>query len=298
MLPSTPASRTSRIFGWLTTLLGMNTVTSLDLLTAADEGRLARRIEVGLAAEHLDDRRYRSEAERDLLIAQGRQAWRHFLLANVRLVQKVAAAEARLSGVAFEDLFQEGCLALAVALQRFDYRRGRFSTYAMQCVQRHVSEAAAGRLGALALPPSRAVRLRRVHAVAARLSQRLGREADAAEIARELGETTVWVTQLLGYRAPVCFDVTAELWQLAAPATDPDQSVLRGQLPRLLRRVPADHAEVLRRRYGLDGGEPASVESLAAILQVSPSTVRRMERHGLGLLRRWLDGEPTMALAC
>lgn len=278
-------------------LLAMNTVTSVDLLSGEDESRLARRIEAGLAAEHLSDCRYHSDAEREVLIAQGRQAWRHFLLANIRLVQKVAATEARLSGVAFEELFQEGCLALAVALQRFDYRRGRFTTYALQRVQRHVSEVAAGRLGALALPPSRAVRLRRVHAVAARLSQVLGRPASAAEVATELGETTAWAEQLLAYRAPVCLDASIELWQPAVAVADPDLSLLRGQLPRLLRRVPAEHVEVLRRRYGLDGGEPASVESLAAVLQVSPSTVRRMERHGLSLLRRWLEGEPSWALA-
>lgn len=276
----------------------MKIVTSVDLLTADDEGRLARRIEVGLAAEHLPDHRYRDDAERELLIGQGRQAWRHFLLANVRLVQKVAASEARLSGVAFDDLFQEGCLALALALQRFDYRRGRFTTYALQRVQRHVSEVAAGRLGAVALPSSRAVRLRRVQAVASRLSQGLGREASAAEVAIEVGETTACAEQLLGYRAPASFDVSAEWWQPAAPVTDPDHALLWGQLPRLLRRVPADHAEVLRRRYGLDGGEPASVEAMAAVLQVSPSTIRRMERHGLGLLRRWLEGEPSLALAC
>lgn len=276
----------------------MNTVTAVDLLTAEDEGYLARRIEAGVAAEYLLGHGRWSDAERDLVISQGRQAWQHFLLANVRLVQKVAAAEARLSGLAFEDLFQEGCLALAVALQRFDYRRGRFSTYALQRVQRHVSEVAATRLGALALPPSRAVRLRRVNAVAARLSQTLGREATAIEVATEVGETVDSAERLLGYRAPVCLDVSGELWQPAAPATDTDQSLLRAQLPRLLCRVPFDHAEVLQRRYGLDGGDPASVESLADLLQVSPSTVRRMERHVLGLLRRWLEGEPTMALAC
>lgn len=282
----------------MATLVGMNTVTSVDLLTAEDESLLARRIEVGLAVEHLEDRWDLTAAERELLISQGRQAWRHFLLANVRLVQKVAIAEARLSGVTFEDLFQEGCLALAVAVQRFDYRRGRFSTYAMQRVQRHIAEVAASRLGALALPPSRAVRLRRVQAVAARLSQMLGREASTAEVASELGESTAWTEQLLGYREPVSFDVTDELWQVAAPLVDLDQRLLWGQLPRLLRKIPTDHAEVLRRRYGLDGGEPVSIESLAVTLQVSPSTVRRMERHGLGLLRRGLDDKLSVPVAC
>lgn len=278
----------------------MNTMTAIDLLTAEDEVRLARRIEAGLWAEHLlNSGLSRAEAtteELQLVVDQGRDAWQHFWLANLRMVHKIAAAEARLTGLGFDDLFQEGCLALAASLQRFDYRRARFSTFAMQRIQHQVSEASACRLGALALPPSRAVRLRRVQAAATRLSQQLGREATAAEVAAEFGKPSGWAEELLNHRPPTSYDADESI-HLAAPVTDPDLRLLCGQLPRLLRKVPGDQAEVLRRRYGLDGGEPAPAESVAGELQVSLSTVRRLERRALAKLRDWLEGDSVPALA-
>lgn len=281
-------------------LLGMNTMTSVDLLTAEDEARLARRIEAGLwAQELLDSAATRTDAsteELQVLVDQGHQSWQHFWLANLRMVHKVAATEARLTGLGFDDLFQEGCLALAGSLQRFDYRRARFSTFAMQRIQHHVSEVSACRLGALALPPSRAVRLRRVQAVSARLSQCLGRDATAAEVAAEFGKPRAWAEEYLSHRPAASYDADESI-HLAAATPDPDLRLLCGQLPRLLRKVPRDQAEVLRRRYGLDGREPVPVESVASELQVSLSTVRRLEQRALGLLRDWLDGEPAPALA-
>ncbi len=272
----------------------MNIMTSVELLTAAEEAELARRIEAGLVAEQWAEstsaRTQASPAERALLIEQGRQAWQHFWLANLRMVHKVAAAEARMTGLGFDDLFQEGCVALAASLQRFDYRRARFSTFAMQRIQQHVAEVAAGRLGALALPPSRAVRLRRVQAVSARLSQGLGREATTAEIAAEFGKPKRWIEQVLGHRPPAHYEAD-EAFQLAAPAEDLERSLLCQQLPRLLRKVPRDQAELLRRRYGLDGADPMPVEGVAIELQVSLSTARRLERRALGMLRDWLEND-------
>lgn len=272
----------------------MNTMTSVDLLTAADEAELSRRVEAGLVAEQCREsgltRTDASSAELDLIIEQGHQAWQHFWLANLRMVHKVAAAEARLTGLSFDDLFQEGCLALAASLQRFDYRRARFSTFAMQRIQQHVAEVAAGRLGALALPASRAVRLRRVQAVSARLSQSLGREATTAEIAAEFGKPKRWIEQLLSHRPPAHYE-DDEAFQVAAPSEDLERSLLCQQLPRLLRKVPSDQAEVLRRRYGLDGADPVPVEWVATELQVSLSTARRLERRALGMLRGWLEND-------
>lgn len=278
----------------------MNTMTSVDLLSAEDEARLARRIEAGLWAQRVLDsgltRTDASDDELQVVLEQGKDAWQHFWLANLRMVHKVAAAEARMTGLAFDDLFQEGCLALAASLQRFDYRRARFSTFAMQRIQHQVAEASACRLGALAIPPSRAVRLRRVQAAATRLSQQLGRDATAAEVADEFGKSIAWAEELLNHRPPTSYDADESI-HLAAPVTDPDLRLLCGQLPRLLRKVPGDQAEVLRRRYGLDGGEPAPAESVAGELQVSLSTVRRLERRALAKLRVWLEGDSVPALA-
>jgi RNA polymerase primary sigma factor len=77
------------------------------LLTAADEARLARRIQRG------------DPAAKDELV-----------IANLGLVRALARRY-RGSGMPFEDLVQEGSVGLIRAAEKFDHRRGvKFSTYA------------------------------------------------------------------------------------------------------------------------------------------------------------------------
>lgn len=268
----------------------MKVTSELDLLTAADERRLARAIEAGVLAEHLLATGQRpvaaTEAELRALVAEGRQCWQHFLLANLRLVWKLAGAEARRTGLSVEEFFQEGCVALAGALQRYDPDRGRFSTYALTRIRQHLVEAGAARFGELALPASRAVRVRRALSLEARLGQQLGRPARPGEVAEALARPTDWTRAVLAHRRPVSLDTCDQVWQLADPgAVDPEWRLFCGQVRGLLALVPSDQAEVLRRRFGLDGGEPQSFNEVAQGLQVSASTVRRLEQRGLALLR-------------
>src|SRR5262245_51180671 len=90
------------------------------LLTAADEARLARRIERG------------DLAAKDELVT-----------ANLRLVHALAQPY-RNRGVPFEDLVQEGSLGLIRAAEKFDHRRGlKFSTYAAWWIRRSIMDALA-----------------------------------------------------------------------------------------------------------------------------------------------------------
>jgi RNA polymerase primary sigma factor len=88
------------------------------LLTAADEIRLARRIERGDQA-----------AKEEMVIS------------NLRLVSSLAARYSG-GGVAFEDLVQEGTIGLMRAVEKFDHRRGvKFSTYAAWWIRRSLLDA-------------------------------------------------------------------------------------------------------------------------------------------------------------
>ena len=88
------------------------------LLTAADEVRLARRIERG------------DLAAKDELVT-----------ANLRLVHAVAQRY-RGFGVPLDDLVQEGSIGLIRAAEKFDHRRGlKFSTYAVWWIRRSIMDA-------------------------------------------------------------------------------------------------------------------------------------------------------------
>lgn len=265
------------------------------LLTAADERSLARRIEAGVLAGHLLASGERPVAasveELTFLVETGRQAWQHFLLANVRLVWKLAGREASRSGLPVEELFQEGFVALAGALQRFDPERGRFSTFATVRIRQRMSEAGAGRLGELALPVGRALRLRRARGLEVALVQERGRSLASGELAAELGRPVGWTQRLLDHRAPTSLDPDLEgvaIWE-QQPA-DPDRAIYAEQLRRVLRRVDREQTRVLALRYGLATGEPLEVREIAVRLGLSVSSVRRLEKRGLASLRELAAG--------
>lgn len=257
------------------------------LLSAAEERVLARRIEAGVLASHLlasGERPLAATVKELTAVADaGRRAWEDFLLANLRLVWKLVGREAGRVGLPVEDLFQEGFLALAGALQRFDPDRGRFSTFATVRIHQRLLEVTAARLGALALPDSRALRLRRARGLEVALAQENGRSIEADELASALGRSVGWTRRLLYHQAPIPLDDVAQ--ELAAVVGDPEQAIYARQFRRVLKRIDPEQARVLALRYGLATGEPVDAAQIATMLGTSVSTVRRLEARGLGALR-------------
>lgn len=279
--------------------MGTRVDESAELLTAESERRLARAIEAGVFAEHLLATGRRpvraTDAELAELVEEGRRCWQRFLLANVRLVWKLAGPQARRSGLPLDDLFQEAFVALAGALQRFDPDRGRFSTYATRRIERHLAQVVSVRLGELSLPTSRAVQLRRARALAVALTQQHGRTVSVAELAAGLDQSPDWTRRLVGHRAPLPLEAVAA--SLADPEQpDPEQRIFAAQLRRLVARLPDDQADLVRFRFGL-AGAPLSLTQAAQRLRISPSSAKRLERAALASLRSLIDLSGTAELA-
>ena len=177
------------------------------LLTGSQVVELQRAIEAGLLAQ--DARLSGSgfgdatDHELSLLEASGERARQRFIRANLGLVGMISRQYAARCQLPDAELFQEGCLGLITAVQRFDHVRGyRFSTYALFWIRAFVSAAAAKLLGAMNLPTSRAEQLRSARGLEAELSQGLGRPPTVEELAHALGRSESWTAGLLAHQRP------------------------------------------------------------------------------------------------
>jgi RNA polymerase sigma factor (sigma-70 family) len=259
-------------------------------LTAAEECELARRMEAGVIARELrvagTGFADASEAELIMLEREGELARTRFMTANLRLVAMVLG-EFRARGTSPEpDLFQEGCVALALAVMRFDHARGvKFATYALSWIRAYVGAAAAGQLGAMNLPVSRAAQLRSARHLETRLTQTLGRVPTMAELATALGRDVAWTSQLMSYQRPQSLTaLSADTIGLSAER-EAQRELISGPTAELLCQLEDLDRWVLEHRHGFLDGEPHSYAETARLLQISVSRVRRAEKRALDRLR-------------
>src|SRR5215213_2515152 len=143
--------------------LFLKDIGKVDLLTAAQEVELAKRIERG-------DHRAKQE----------------MVEANLRLVVSIAKRY-RNQGLPFLDLIQEGTIGLVRAAEKFDYRKGfKFSTYATWWIRQGVAGALADKARAIRLPRHVVKQLNEIMSVERKLRTEKRRDPSTAEIAREL----------------------------------------------------------------------------------------------------------------
>lgn len=256
----------------------------VDLLSADEEVRLARTIEVGVLASQALAAGLRpcsaSTAELELLADEGTAAFRHFYLANLRMVANVAAQWARRAGLPMEELFQDGCVGLGEAIRRWDHRLGhKFSSLGYRLIEGHVSASAMVRCGQLDASRFQAKATYEVRRALQHLEAQQGRHVSTAELANHLGMDLGLVEYRLSLAPAVSLDV-----DLPLATSNESESDEQSTTPNWLALLPREERRVLSARYGFDG--PAcSRATLARRLGVSASTVRRIELRALDRVR-------------
>ncbi|MGH8898429.1 MAG: sigma-70 family RNA polymerase sigma factor [Egibacteraceae bacterium] len=275
------------------------------LLTAEDEVRLAKAIEAGNEAEaELAEAGDRLPAERlaelERLVRAGQAAFDHFVAANLRLVVSVASKFTRRSRLSLDELIQEGNLGLIRAVEKFDWRRGfKFSTYATWWIRQAIQRGVAASETTIRLPVAVHDALVKIRAARSRLEAEFGHEPTIEELAEATRLEPDKVRHALSSdRGMASLDrrvgpdsEDAELGDFVAISDDdPADEVVERQFMSGLFDIARECLDdrswyVLRRRFGLDGADVATLDVLGKELGLSRESVRKIEIRALHELK-------------
>lgn len=253
------------------------------LFSAADEVSYARTIEAGVFARHCLCEGLRphqaTTTELEIVASEGEEAWRYMYQTYLGLAAKLARRWAQSTGASFDDLFQEACLMLGECLQRWDYRRGvRFVTMAWRNIDKYLASAAMIAVG----PFPDSTWLSRVRLATRRIQDHLTRNGVAAS-AETIAEITGFSLEAirLSMRGPIR-EYPSEI------ATEEEYDVELVNIRRCLSRLSRFDRMLLQRLYGIDTSPRRHID-IARELDLSESSVRRLERRALASARALLD---------
>ncbi|HET9442297.1 MAG TPA: sigma-70 family RNA polymerase sigma factor [Acidimicrobiales bacterium] len=271
------------------------------LLTKADEAELAEARQVGIdAAAELQTGSVSPSRRRQLrrLVQEGRAAELRFVQSNLRLVVSIAK-KYQASGVPLLDLVQEGNLGLMHAVEKFDHRKGfKFSTYATWWIRQAITRGIANSGRTIRLPVHAGDMVKQLQRTRFELEDKLGRGPTTAEIAEAMDEPFDKIHTLLQHisepvslSAPLREDSDAEVGDTVADASAvaPEEAmldaVLGPEVDKVLAQLEDRERAILRLRYGLDGGEPRSLDDIGRVFSLTRERIRQIEAKAMSKLR-------------
>ncbi len=259
--------------------LYLREIGKVKLLEPQEEVELARRIRKG-------DRRARDQ----------------MIKANLRLVVKIARDYEGL-GLPLMDLISEGNIGLMKAVERFDPAKGgKLSTYGSWWIKQSMKRALANQSKTIRLPVHMVDKISKMNRAARRLQELLGREPTDEELAEELSIKPSRVAQMrmaatrpASLDAPVGDGDSGTFAEVVRDenADDPFEELqakgVTGMLKSLVTNLTDREANILRARFGLDGGRTKTLEEIGADCGITRERARQIQNNALKKLRGMIE---------
>jgi len=202
-----------------------------------------------------------------------------------------------------QDMIQEGNLGLMQAAERFEPERGnRFSTYATYWVKQRIFRSISDSSRIIRLPAHVHAMLQKVNKARKDMIHEIGRPPSVPELAHYM-EMSVEELQKLTSRARNVVSLENRVRSGGSPREDnrkivdfvvsdaptPEENAesqhLKQDIRAVIDELQANERDVLILRFGLDDGNPLSINQISKHLGISSDRVRNIEARALNKLR-------------
>ena len=216
---------------------------------------------------------------------------------NLRFVISIAKQYIH-QGIPLEDLIMEGNLGLMTAIEKFDPMKGfKLSTYAVWWIRQAILNALSEKGRSVRIPLNQVGLQQKIKKTIQHFIQREERQPSISELAEildiseeKIEDSLSWMSSEVSIDLPVGEDgdsTLAELLPSSLPAADGEvnKESLRQEIKRWLLVLDPRSRDIVASSFGLNGGEPMTLEELGTKYALSRERIRQIQQRSIRTLK-------------